>query len=89
MRYPYMTLDENTEITHSSIRQDGTVLVYIETPVCGGFHHATCILPSYKWEEIHGYSDDEIAEYDDFLHHNAHLIIEFAREGGFPHATAV
>ena len=89
MMYPYMTLDDNTEITHSSLQQDQTVKVYIETPVHGGFHHATCILPGYEWTEVYGYSDDEMKEFDDFLHHNAHLIIEMAQEGGFQNAAAV
>ena len=55
--------------------------VYIETPVHGGFHHATCILPAYRWVDISGYSEEEIEDYTDFLHHNAHLILEFAAEG--------
>ena len=89
VKYPYMTLDDNTEITHSSLQPDQTVLVYIETPVYGGFHHATCMLPAYQWVDIVGYSDEEIEDYTDFLHHNAHLIIEFAAEGGFLNAAAV
>lgn len=51
MMYPYMTLNDNTEITHSEMKTDGRVKVYIETPdekVC--FRHATCWLPEYKWE---------------------------------------
>ena len=36
MKYPYMTLPDETEITHGDIREDGTVLVYIETPVKWG-----------------------------------------------------
>ena len=32
MLYPYMTLSDDTEITHSGMRVDGTVEVYIETP---------------------------------------------------------
>ena len=89
MKYPYMTLDDNTEITHSSLMPDGTVMVYIETPVGDEFHYATCALPTYEWKDIYGYGSDEIADFNDFLHHNAHLIIEFAKEGGFENASAV
>ena len=89
MMYPYMTLDDNTEITHSSYLEDGTVKVYIETPVNGGFNHATCILPSYKWESVFGYSKEQMREFDEFMHHNAHLIIEFAQAGGFANAAAI
>lgn len=89
MMYPYMTYADNTEITHSGIQADGTVQVYIETPIFQGFKHATCLLPSYKWTEIEGYTDKEMAFWDEYLHHNAHLILELASEGGYAHATAV
>lgn len=89
MRYPYMTLADETEISHSSMASDGTVQVYFETPCEGGFQHATCILPSYQWTEIQGYSQDAIKAFDTFLHDNAHFILEFAQNGGFAHATAV
>lgn len=60
MMYPFMTLNDDTEITHSEMKPDGTVKVYIETPDnTGGFHNATCWLPEYKWEDIKGYSDSE------------------------------
>ena len=32
MMYPYMTLNDDTEITHSEMQSDGRVKVYIETP---------------------------------------------------------
>ncbi|MCI9662156.1 MAG: hypothetical protein HFI80_11600 [Lachnospiraceae bacterium] len=32
MMYPYMTLDDDTEITHSEMKPDGRVKVYMETP---------------------------------------------------------
>lgn len=89
MKYPYMTLPDETEITHGDMRDDGTVLVYIETPVDGGFNSAYCVLPSYEWSRIQGYTKDEISRFDELLHNNAHLIIELARAGGFDNATAV
>ena len=89
MMYPYMTLADETEITHSGVQQDGSVKVYIEKPVDNGFVHATCILPAYKWIDVEGYTDDEIDKFTDYLKHNAHLIMEFASEGGFLNATAV
>ena len=55
MMYPFMTLNDDTEITHSEMKPDGKVKVYIETPDnFGGFHSATCWLPEYKWENIEG-----------------------------------
>ena len=56
MIYPYVTLSDETEIVHSEIKPDGRVKVYIEKPVYDGFHHATCYLPDYTWEEIFGFS---------------------------------
>ena len=53
MMYPFMTLNDNTEITHSEMKPNGRVKVYIETPdekYC--FKHATCWLPDYEWEDI-------------------------------------
>ena len=44
--YPFLTLDDETEIVHSQMLPDGKVKVYIEKPDekdC--FHHATCYLP--------------------------------------------
>ena len=61
MMYPFMTLDDNTEIVHSEILKDGTVKVYIEKPDekdC--FHSATCYLPKYEWKEVNGFTDDEV-----------------------------
>ena len=88
MMYPYMTLNDDTEITHSEMKPDGSVKVYIETPdekVC--FRHATCWLTEYKWEDIHAYSDAEIEYFKKLVHNNAHLIIEFSQEGGITNAS--
>lgn len=57
MMYPYMTLNDDTEITHSEMKPDGRVKVYFETPDDnGGFRNATCYLPDYTWENVSGYS---------------------------------
>jgi hypothetical protein len=83
-----MTLNDNTEITHSEMKNDGTVKVYIETPdEKDGFHNAWCILPEYKWEEIYGYSDSEMEFFKHLIRNNAHLIIEFSQEGGITNAS--
>lgn len=86
MIYPFMTLPDDTEITHTEMREDGTVKVYIETPTEGGFKDATCILPGYIWEN-HGYSDEEMNYYKDLVERAAHLFLKFGRGGGFEHAT--
>lgn len=88
MMYPYMTLNDDTEITHSEMKQDGRVKVYIETPdeqVC--FRYATCWLPEYRWEDIFAYSDVEMEYLKKMIRNNAHLIIEFSQEGGIINAS--
>lgn len=84
MMYPFMTLNDDTEITHSEMKPDGKVKVYIETPDdFGGFHNATCWLPDYIWEDVKGYSDTEVKYFNEFVHSVAHTIIELSQTGGF------
>ena len=88
MMYPFMTLEDNTEIVHSEMREDGAVKVYIETPdEKYGFRHASCILPGYEWRDIYHYSDSDIERFEKIIRSTAHLIIEFAQEGGFDSAA--
>ena len=88
MMYPYMTLNDDTEITHSELKDDGSVRVYIETPnEEGGFKSAECWLPEYRWEKIQGYTDEEMEYFKGLVKNNAHLMLEFAREGGILHAA--
>ena len=90
MMYPFLTLDDDTEITHSEMRPDGTVKVYIEKPDekdC--FHHATCYLPGYIWSDIYGFSHDEMERYLEIVRSVAHLILEFSQEGGFDCAAGL
>ena len=87
MLYPFMTLEDETEIVHSDMDDRGCVRVEIEKPVDGGFHAAVCTLPSYAWTDIVGFSEEEIARYQRFLEKGAHLIMRFARDGGFEHAS--
>lgn len=62
MMYPFMTLDDGTEIVHSEMGSDGTVKVYMERPDekdC--FHHAACYLPDYRWEDVLGFTEGELS----------------------------
>lgn len=88
MMYPFLTLDDETEITHSEMLNNGTVKVYLEKPDekdC--FHHVTCYLPDYRWEENVGFSETEMDRYKEVIESTAHLIMEFSQEGGFDHAA--
>lgn len=83
MMYPFLTLDDDTEIVHSEMLADHRVKVYLEKPKEGGFHHATCYLPGYQWVDVSGFSEQEMARYQEVLESTAHLILRFSQEGGF------
>ena len=88
--YPFVELNDGTEIVHSdAMMKDGKELVkvYIEKPVEGGFHSAECWLPEYKWTLKQGFSDEEMAYFQNFLESTAHIIIRLARCGGFDNAA--
>ena len=74
MMYPFLQLDDRTEIVHSDMMESGTVRVYIEKPVEGGFHSAFCFLPQYDWKNIDGFTTPEIEKYQKILESVAHLI---------------
>lgn len=73
MMFPFMTLDDETEITHSEMLEDGTVRVYLEKPDKNDcFHHAVCYLPDYRWEDVVGFSEEEMKRYREVLESVAH-----------------
>lgn len=78
MMYPFLTLDDETEIVHSEMRKDGTVKVYIEKPDAADcFHYATCYLPDYVWENIYGFSQEEIAKYQQIIESKSYLLQKY------------
>lgn len=77
MMYPFLTLDDNTEIVHSEMQPNGRVRVDMEKPDekdC--FHYATCYLPDYTWEDISGFSEKEIERYEEVISSTAHFILK-------------
>ncbi|RKJ38900.1 hypothetical protein D7X94_14615 [Acutalibacter sp. 1XD8-33] len=88
MMYPFLTLDDGTEIVHSEMLPDSRVKVYMErADEKIGFLHATCFLPEYEWEEISVFSESEIERFQDVIRSTAHLILQFSQAGGFDHAA--
>lgn len=88
MAYPFLTLNDGTEITHSELRPDGTVAVFVEKPDAKDcFHSGTCTLPGYRWNDVQGFTVQELERYEEIVRSTAHLIMEFARDGGFAHAS--
>lgn len=88
MMYPFLTLDDQTEIVHSEMREDGTVKVYMEKPDekdC--FHYATCYLPEYRWNDVFGFTESEMIHLRDVIESTAHLILKYSKEGGFENAS--
>ena len=88
MMYPFMTLPDETEITHSEYLDGGKVKVYVEKPDAKDcFHHMTCYLPEYEIEDVYGFGEDEVDRYMEIIKSTAHLMMEFSKEGGFEHAS--
>ena len=86
--YPFLTLDDETEITHSEFLPSNRVKVYIEKPDekdC--FHHMTCYLPDYTIEDVFGFDESDIHKYIEIIRSTAHLILEFSKTGGFDNAA--
>ena len=80
--------DDNTEIVHSEMQPDGRVKVYVEKPDDKDFfHNAVCWIPGYQWEDVNGFTPEEIARYDEVIRSTAHLILEFSQRGGFANAA--
>jgi hypothetical protein len=80
-----MVLADETEIVHSQIIEaDGKkkVIVNFERPTENGFDSARCELPDYRWTVREGYTDNEIALFEELLQNNAHLLYKYAENGG-------
>lgn len=41
--------------------------VYIEQPIELGFANATCILPEYYWQEINGFTQEQINSFQQLI----------------------
>lgn len=85
MMYPYITLADGTEITHSHIIEDQgiqKVEVHFERPTETGFYSARCVLPDYQWKFNEGFSKEAQEFFTEFLQHNAHLLYRYAAQGG-------
>lgn len=83
MYWGYMTLADDTEVTFSETKSDGTVGVWIETPIDGDFKSAHCTLPSFDWDSVRGYETEELEWLDEYLKNNSPLILEMSREKTF------
>lgn len=80
MLRPYAQFPDETVIAYSDIREDQTVEIAIERPRDWGFDSARCLMPAYRWLDIDGFSDKDLAGFELFLRNNAPLIFEFAND---------
>ena len=78
-----MSLPDGTEIVRSEMREDGSVKVYFEMPVMLGFRSVECWLPKYEWKNNHGFSEKVLAEFDEFVHSLADVMIDRSRKKSF------
>ena len=77
MMYPFMTLNDETEIVYSDRKEDGTVKIYLETPdEKDGFHNMTCYLPSFEIKEVNGYSTKQVEAFMEIVRSKENLIME-------------
>lgn len=50
--YPFLTMNDHTEIVYSHLLDGAGVKIYVEKPdEYDGFHHAACFLPGCRWED--------------------------------------
>lgn len=68
MYYPFLTMEDSTEMVRSERKPDGSIEIYLEKPDAKDcFRHAICVLPSYQWKEVSGFSNDELSKYQQII----------------------
>lgn len=79
MIYPLFTLMDGTEYTYTELRNDGTIIVYVETPdAVDGFHSLECVLPGIIVRNVQGYTFQEQQEILDIIKAHAEYICNTA-----------
>ena len=89
MYWGYMTFNDDTEVTYSETKDDGTVGVWVETPIEGGFKSAHCIVPTFVWDSVDGFEPGEMDKLDAYVRRNVTLIMEMSSEKTFAGARGV
>lgn len=80
MFYGYLKLGDETQFTYSEAAEDGTVRVIVEQPRDMGFNSAECLLPTFTWSHIEGFSKKDVEWLDTFVRNNAPMIMQLAWE---------
>ena len=80
MEYPFITLDDGTQISHSEMLADRSVLVYIRRDA---FCWAVYTLPAQEWREVAGFTTNDLEHIKKVIVKMTPLILEFSQKGGF------
>lgn len=70
MLYPYLKLEDETEILHTHVLHDGEreyIEVHFEKPTEDGFCSARCRWPGYQWIFNNGYDDADIRFFEELI----------------------
>lgn len=57
VEYPFITLDDSTQIAHSEMLADRRIRVRL---VKDALHCAICLLPDQSWTEVVDFSEDKM-----------------------------
>ena len=92
MMYPYLILEDETEVVHSHLKEENGVKIvdiHFERAKPYGFDSARIRLPSYEWIMRDGFTDEEIKSFENLAARHAHTFYYFAETGGIPVAKVV
>ena len=76
--WKYAEFPDGTCIAYSDLQDDGTIRIAVERPRDGGFDTARGLIPAYRWANVAGFTDNELADLKEFLRDNAPLIFELS-----------
>lgn len=83
MLYPLITLADETAILHSHLLSGNQIAVHFERPNDHGFDEARCILPTYEWLYVRGFSPEEVVFFKKWMTHHQKVLFQYAERGGF------
>jgi len=90
--HPLMTLNDNTEITYSDLKKDSGseyITIYFETPddSAYGFKSCECNYPVGKFDNIIGYTDEDLNVLQLHLDKLGDTALLFAKEDFYAYAV--
>ena len=89
MMYPFLTLDDGTEIVHSELKDDGPRQgLYRKAGRPGLLPSRDVLAAGLHLEDVFGFSDEDVKRYQQVIESTAHLIMRFSQEGGFDGAAS-